>query len=128
MKPFPSYTVASDTLRAPSALLSGPVESLAEVEAKHTKTDKHKKKSQKSCKDGKDQDIKHDKGQEQAKSPPSARSTGKQKSSKPLVSVRVTFQNRTRQTTLGRERTPNALVGYQWPCLLMTGSARSWNT
>ena len=69
--------VVSDTpFIAPSAWLNGPVESPAEVEAKHTKTDKHKKKSHKFHKDGKEEDTKQDKGQERSKSPPSAKSTG----------------------------------------------------
>ena len=55
VKPLPSHTVVSDTpFISPYARPTGLVESPAEVEAKHTKTDKHKKKSLKSRKDGKD--------------------------------------------------------------------------
>ena len=98
VKPIPSHTVVSDTaFIAPSVWLTGPVESLAEVEAdqKHHKSSepKEKKKSRKSRKEGKDKDNK-----KRADSPSSDRQTTSRQdciqppvSAKPPVPAQATF-------------------------------------
>ena len=109
MKPLPLHTVVSDTsFIAPTARLTDPVESPAEVEAgqnKDKKSDTKDKKKRKSHKDGKDKDSKVDR--KRVDSPSSdRRATGRQEYVKPPVCAQVTSGPEDVQQTVTR----NALV------------------